>query len=171
MRKKKATFHVIMLLTATLLIASIASAQSEAEQVTKKKRGTDNMTMGIAKSNDKETGNFGLLKSVSWKLRSDWISAGINFGIVKNEIMIMGSITLNIPLKRIEPFLTAGYGIIFETFSLVNNYGAGIRIWVGKSVGIITEYRKFHFKQQEKQKGLESKIVVDYFGAGIFYTF
>ncbi len=129
------------------------------------------MTLGIVNSNDNESGNFGLLKSVGWNLLSGWVSGGINFGIVKNEILAMGNISLNIPLKRIEPFATAGYGIIIERLSLVNNYGAGIRVLLSKSVGVVAEYRKFHFKYKDKQKHTESSIIVNYFGAGIFYYF
>jgi hypothetical protein len=133
--------------------------------------------MGFAKSNDSEKGNFGLLKSVGWNLFSGWISAGVNFGIVKNEIMAMGSISLNIPVKRIEPYVTAGYGFIVETFHAVDNYGAGLRIRLGKHVGIVTEYRKFHFEEFESNSNIrtnskiKTKTKVDYFGAGIFYYF
>lgn len=136
-----------------------------------KKRGSINATLGIANSDDKESGNFGLLKSVGWNLLSGWVSGGINFGIVKNEILAMGNISLNIPLKGIEPFATAGYGIVIERFSSVNNYGAGMRVLVGKHIGIVAEYRKFHFKYKNKQRNTESSVNVDYFGAGLFYYF
>ncbi len=160
-----------MLLIITLLFTSIANGQSDVEQKTKKRRGSDNMTLGLAKSSDKETGNFGLLKSVGWNLLSGWVSGGINFGIIKNEILAMGNISFNIPLKRVEPFVTAGYGIVIERFSLVNNYGAGIRVLLGKHVGIVTEYRKLNFKYKDKQKNTTSTVTVDYIGAGIFYYF
>lgn len=136
-----------------------------------KKRGSINATLGIAKSDDKETGNFGLLKSVGWNLLSGWVSGGINFGIVKNEILAMGNIGLNIPLNRIEPFATAGYGIIIERFSSVSNYGAGIRVLVGKRIGIVAEYRKIRFTYKDKQRQTQSSVNVDYFGAGLFYYF
>lgn len=171
MRKQIATLHAIILLTAVLFFLSFASGSELAEQKTGKKRGAINMTMGIAKSNDNESGNFGLLKSVGWNLLSGWASGSINFGIVKNEILAMGNISLNIPLKRIEPFATAGYGIIIERFCLVNNYGAGIRVPLGKSIGIVAEYRKIQYKFKNKQKKTKSLIKVDYFGAGIFYSF
>lgn len=83
----------------------------------------------------------------------------------------MGNISLNIPLKRIEPFATAGYGIIMERFSLVSNYGGGIRVSLGKSIGIVAEYRKIHFKYKDKQRHTESVVIVNYFGACIFYFF
>jgi hypothetical protein len=171
LRGKRAALHIIILLTIALLFTSIASAQSADEQETKKRRGSDNMTLGLAKSSDKETGNFGLLKSVNWNIFSDWISGGINFGIIKNEILLMGNVSLNIPLKRIEPFVTAGYGIIIERFSLASNYGGGIRILLGKHIGVVTEYRKLQFKYKDKQRHTQTTILVDYFGAGIFYYF
>lgn len=171
MRKQKATLHAIILLTAVLFFLSFASGRELNKQETQKKRGSINVTLGIANSNDNESGNFGLLKSVGWNLLSGWVSGGINFGIVKNEILAMGNISLNIPLKRIEPFATAGYGIVIERFSPVNNYGAGIRVLLGEHIGIVTEYRKFHFKYKDKQKNTKSSVIVDYFGAGIFYFF
>jgi hypothetical protein len=141
------------------------------EERTGKKRGSINLTMGYAKSSDIEKGNFGLLKSVGWNFLSGWVSAGVNFGIIKNEIMIMGNASLIVPLDRIQPFITAGYGFILETFGTVNNYGAGLRIRLGKKIGIVTEYRKLHFKQKEGMRQAELKIIADYFGAGIFYYF
>jgi hypothetical protein len=171
LKKRKATSQSIILFIALLFFLSYANGQVQGEVKAQKKRGSINLTMGIAKSNDNEKGNFGLLKSVGWNLFSGWVSAGINFGIVKNEIMAMGNVTLNAPLKRIEPFATAGYGIIVETFQTVSNYGGGIRFRLGQHVGIVTEYRKLHFKQKDKQRDEESKIIVDYFGAGIFYYF
>jgi hypothetical protein len=127
--------------------------------------------MGYAESSDIEKGNFGLLKSVGWNLLSGWVSAGVNFGIVKNEIMIMGNVCFIIPLNVVEPFVTAGYGFILETFSAVDNYGAGLRIRLGKSIGIVTEYRKFHFVEFNKRSDIKNETSVDYFGAGIFYYF
>jgi hypothetical protein len=171
MNKRKATSRSIILLIAVLFSLSSAKAQVQGEVKAQKKRGSINLTMGYADSSDIEKGNFGLLKSVGWNLFSGWLSAGVNFGIIKNEIMAMGNITLNVPLKRIEPFVTAGYGIIVETFCTVNNYGGGIRVRLGQHVGIVTEYRKLHFKQKDKQRETEAKIIVDYFGAGIFYYF
>jgi len=61
--------------------------------------------------------------SLGWKLLSDWIAAGISFGIVKNEMLMAANLGLNIPLKRIEPFATAGYRIIIQNMAAVNNYG------------------------------------------------
>jgi hypothetical protein len=171
LREKKAAFHIIMLLGITLSLASMAWGQLNMEQKTEKRRGSDDMTLGLAKSSDKEKGNFGLLKSVAWNIRSDWISAGINFGIIKNEILLMGNICLNIPLNRLEPFVTAGYGFIIERFTLAGNYGGGVRFLLGKRIGVIAEYRKLHFKYKDKQKNTESSVDVDYFGAGIFYYF
>ena len=42
---------------------------------------------------------------------------------------------------------------------------------LGKRIGIVAEYRKLHFKYKDKQKNTESSVIVDYFGAGIFYYF
>ncbi len=135
------------------------------------RRGSINASLGIAKSNDNEKGNFGLLKSIDWNFLSRYTSGGLSFGIVKNEILAMGNISLKIPINRLEPFATAGFGAIIESFSLVNNYGAGIRILLGKKIGIVAEYRKFNFTYKDKQRRTENKIIVDYFGAGIFYFF
>lgn len=169
--RQKGTFKVITTVVAVLFFLSLASGQTQDEQQAKKRRGEINLSMGYAKSDDNEKGNFGLLKSVGWNLLSGWMSAGINFGIIKNEIMVMGNISFNIPLDRIELFATAGYGGIIESFALVSNYGGGIRIRVGKKIGIISEYRKLHFKYKNRQRETESTIMVDYIGAGIFYHF
>lgn len=168
---KKSASCLIILLTITLLFTSVVAGQSDVQQKTKKRRGSDNTTLGLAKSSDKETGNFGLLKNVSWYLPSDWISLGINFGIIKNEYLLMANASLNLPIKRIELFITAGYGIIIEAFSLANNYGGGIRVLVGKHVGVVTEYRKLHFIYKNKQKHTKTTVATDYFGVGIFYYF
>jgi len=171
LKEKKASPHVIILLAITLSLSSIASAQPADQQKAKKRRGSDDMTLGLAKSSDKEKGNFGLLKSVGWIIFPDWISGGISFGIVKNEILLMGNVCLNIPLKRVEPFVTAGYGIVIERFSLVNNYGGGIRFLLGHHIGIVTEYRKLNFKYKDNRRNTSYSVAVDYFGAGIFYYF
>jgi hypothetical protein len=177
-KKTKATLHLVILMTAVLFISSIAHGQFVAKKErTGEKRGSINLTLGYAESNDLEKGNFGLLKSVGWNLLSGWVSAGVNFGIIKNEIMLMGNVCFIIPLNRIEPFVTAGYGFILETFHAVDNYGAGLRIRLGKSIGIVTEYRKLNFEEFNKTfntggiTSKKTKTSVDYFGAGIFYYF
>lgn len=168
MRRNRAVRHTIILLGA-LSFAMLATPNSmPAEQ---KRKGSINVALGIAKSNDNETGNFGLLKSIDWNLLSGWVSGGINFGIIKNEILAMGNVSLKIPLSRIEPFVTAGYGIIIERFSPASNYGGGIRFRLGKKIGIVAEYRKLHFKYKEKRDGTQSTVAVDFFGGGLFYFF
>ena len=168
MKKQKAVRHSIILLGFLPFIMLVTSYSMSAEQT---RRGSINLSLGKANSNDEETGNFGLLKSIDWNLRPGWASGGINFGIVKNEILVMGNINLKIPLKRIEPFVTAGFGIIIESLNLASNYGGGIRIRVGNKIGIVSEYRKMHFKYRPKQRQTKSLIAVDYFGAGLFYFF
>jgi len=150
---------------------SFLSAQTQEETQTQKRKGSINVAIGTAKSNDNESGNFGLLKSLDRNFLSGWASGGINFGIIKNEILLMGNFSLKIPLKRIEPFATAGYGIIIERFSPASNYGAGIRIQLGKKIGIIAEYRKLHFKYKNKQKNSTTSVDVDFFGAGLLYFY
>jgi hypothetical protein len=171
LKKPKATIHIIALLIATMFFSSIARGQFVAAQEFKKKRGAINLSLGYAESTDFEKGNFGLLKSVGWNLLSGWLSAGVNFGIIKNEIMLMGNVSLIVPLDRIEPFATAVYGFILETFSAVSNYGGGLRVRLGKKIGIIAEYRKLDFTQKRFRGGEKTKVKVDYFGAGIFYYF
>jgi hypothetical protein len=83
----------------------------------------------------------------------------------------MGNVCLNIPLNRIEPFATAGYGFILERASPASNYGGGVRFLLGKRIGIVAEYRKLHFKYKDNQKQSIISVNVDYFGAGIFYYF
>jgi hypothetical protein len=178
LRKQKTTSHLIILLATIFLLSSLARGQFVAKKErTGEKRGSINLTIGYAESSDIEKGNFGLLKSVGWNLLSGWVSAGVNFGIVKNEIMLMGNVCFIIPLNRIEPFVTAGYGFILETFHSVDNYGAGLRVRLGKSIGVVTEYRKFNFVEFESNSNIrdnsnkKTKTSVDYFGAGIFYYF
>lgn len=176
MRKKKRVTYSVMffgLLLVFFLISgnSLLSAQTQEETQTQKRKGSINVALGTAKSNDKETGNFGLLKSIDWNVLSGWASGGINFGIIKNEILLLGNISLKIPFKRIEPFVTAGYGIILERFSPASNYGGGIRVQLGKKIGIVAEYRKLHFKYKESQRNSTTSVDVDFFGAGLLYFF
>ena len=170
MGKKKIITHSIAI-SGLILFFLFISSNSLLNAQTQKRKGSINVSLGTAKSNDKETGNFGLLKSLDRNVLSGWASGGINFGIIKNEILLMGNISLKIPLKRIEPFVTAGYGIIIERFSPATNYGGGIRIQLGKKIGIIAEYRKLHFSYKEQRNNITNSVEVDYIGAGLMYFY
>ena len=168
MKKQQAVAHAIVLFGLLSLILLITSSHILAAQ---KNRGAINVTLGVASGKNAQEGDLSLVKNVSWNLFSGWISAGFNLGIIKKEYMLGGSLSFNIPIKPIQPFTTAGYGVIFQNLNPITTYGVGVRISLGKSIGIVAEYRKFRFKNVDRHIHTNPILLLDYYGAGIFYYF
>jgi hypothetical protein len=167
--RKKKTVTIIILLFG--LISFFLFSPCGDLQAAQKKRGAINVTLGGASSKDNLSGDFSMVKGVGWNFLSGWMSAGINLGMIKKEFMATGNLNFHIPLGPIEPYATAGYGIILQTFFPIGNYGGGIRISIKKSFGIVGEYRKIRYKNRDRYMGTKSTVDLDYYGAGLFYYF
>jgi hypothetical protein len=135
-----------------------------------KNDGDISVTFGFTSNRENLPSSLGMIKSISWRPFSKWISVGANIGILQNEVPIMAHLALNIPLKWIELFATGGLGFIIQNLSSAKNYGGGVKIRFTRTVALIVEYRKITFS---KTSGLYSRysLEVDYIGAGITYYF
>lgn len=167
MRKLDKILHLVALFV--VLSFSIPSTVGDL-LAQEKNKGDISVTLGTA-SNDKNLpSSLGMIKTLSWRPFRKWISVGANIGILQNEVPIIAHLTLSIPLKWIEPYVTAGWGFIVQNLSSANNYGGGVKIRITKAAALLLEYRKMTIS---KTSGLYSRysMELDYIGAGITYYF
>ena len=136
----------------------------------KKKKGDISVTFGPVSNTENLPGSIGIIKTIAWRPLTQWISIGGCVGIVQNEVPIMANLPLNIPLKWVEPFATAGLGIDFQNLSSAKNYGGGIKIRVTQRAAAIVEYRNVKINNTSRLHSKHS-LNLEYIGAGITYYF
>lgn len=167
MRKLKKIFHSIVLFVVFSLSVSTTSGNLFAQE---KNKGDVSVTFGTNSNSENLPTTVGIIKTIAWRPFSKWISVGASIAIIQFEVPIIANLTLNIPLKWIEPFATAGWGVVIQNLSSVKNYGGGVKIKFTKKVALVVEYRKITITQTNR---LHSKhlLELDYVGAGITYYF
>ena len=167
MRNQKKTHFLVVFLIAFFLVHITASGNLFAQE---KNNGDISVTFGSTSNRENLPSSLGMIKSISWRPFWKWISVGGNIGIIQNEVPIMAHLALNIPLKWIELFATAGLGFIVQNLSSAKNYGVGVKIRFTKTTALLVEYRKITIS---KTSGLYSRysLELDYIGAGITYYF
>jgi hypothetical protein len=103
------------------------------------------------------------------------VAVGLSFDYVIDDLPLSANISLNLPLKVVVPFVSAGTGFSFSG-SKLQNYGGGIKLRLGRRIGLIGEYR--HYRSDKKSLGAGGSESVahviresNYFGAGIAYLY
>jgi len=160
-------FHSIVL-SVVLSLAVMAICGNLFAQ--EKNKGDVSVTVGTNTTKENLPTTIGLIKSIGWRPFSKWISVGACVGLIQFEMPIMANLTLNIPLKWLEPFATAGWGVVIQNLSPAKNYGGGVKIRFTKTVALIVEYRKMILSKTNRLHARHS-LELDYIGAGITYYF
>ena len=125
--------------------------------------GVDNMTRHIA-----------IVKSFwFYPFLPRILSIGLSFDYVVDDLPLSANIALNLPIKFIVPFVSAGAGASISN-STLQNYGGGLKFRTGKRFGLVAEYRHYRIKKRAQQSGSGRPDVVtmsNYFGVGIAYLY
>ena len=167
MRNRNKTYFLAAFLVAFVLVHLTVIGNLFAQD---KNNGDISVTFGSTSNRENLPSTLGMIKSISWRPFSKWISVGGSIGILQNELPIMAHLSLNIPLKWFELFATGGVGFIFQNLSSAKNYGGGVKIKFTRTGALIVEYRKIIYSKTSR---LYSKYLLelDYIGAGITYFF
>ena len=103
------------------------------------------------------------------------LSVGFSFDYVTDDLPLSVNIALNLPMKFIVPFISAGTGASISN-STLQNYGGGLKFRTGKRFGLIAEYRHYSIKKRTQDWGPGSEVSYlirksNYFGLGIAYLY
>jgi hypothetical protein len=103
------------------------------------------------------------------------VAVGLSFDYVIVDLPLSANVAVNLPLRFVVPFVSAGTGFSFSG-SKLRNYGGGIKLRLGKRIGLIGEYRHYRSDKKSFPMGIEesgARVVREsnYFGAGIAYLY
>lgn len=103
------------------------------------------------------------------------LSLGLSFDYVTDDLPLSLNAALNLPMKFLVPFMSAGAGASVSG-STLQNYGGGLKFRTGKRFGLIAEYRHYSIRKKTANFGMSDenfyvKRTSDYFGLGIAYLY
>lgn len=114
---------------------------------------------------------LGIVKSFWWYPLPRLVAVGLSLDYVGAVIPFSLNVALNAPIPVVVPFVCAGAGTSF-TRGGITNYGGGIKLRLWHKVGLIVEYRRYHYTQESVIDPTgEEKVKADYIGAGIAYIY
>ncbi len=114
---------------------------------------------------------IGIVKSFWWYPLPKVFAVGLSFDFVLPAIPLTVNASLNAPLGFVTPFVCAGAGAGL-TIGGITNYGGGLKVRLGPKLGLVFEYRKYHYADKSiLSEGLGEKVGADYLGAGISWKY
>jgi hypothetical protein len=170
MRHRNLFFSVILVLAllAPALVRDLpAAGQAEAGSPLKKvPRWESNLSVGAVLNQ-----RMGIVKSFWWYPLPRIVAFGLSFDYVGAIMPLSLNVAVNLPIPFVVPFVCAGAGSTL-TRGGITNYGGGLKFRIWSKIGIIVEYRKYHYTQESRlDPEAEEKVKADYFGAGIAYIY
>jgi hypothetical protein len=157
-----------LVLLGCLLAPALAANPQDPGQAspTKIPRWESNLSLG-AVINQK----MGIVKSFWWYPLPRIVAIGLSFDYVGAIIPLSFNVAVNLPVPVVVPFVCAGAGGTL-TRGGITNYGGGLKFRIWRKIGIIVEYRKYHYTQESIVNPLaDEKVKADYAGAGIAYIY
>ena len=154
---------LICLLAPALAVAVPAAGPASPQKVP---RWESNLSVGAVINQ-----RLGIIKSFCWYPLPRIVAFGLSFDYVGAIIPLSFNIAVNLPVPVVVPFVCAGAGGTL-TRGGITNYGGGLKFRIWPKIGIIVEYRKYHYTQEIViPPGGEETVKADYFGAGIAYIY
>ncbi|MCK7478091.1 MAG: hypothetical protein M0C28_12220 [Candidatus Moduliflexus flocculans] len=99
------------------------------------------------------------------------MALGLSLDHVLEAIPFSLNVALNAPTPVVVPFVCAGVGTA-PTCGGISFYGGGVKIRLGRRLGLIAEYRKYFYKQTDGScDPTFTKAEAGYFGGGIAYIY
>lgn len=116
-------------------------------------------------------GHLAIVKSFWWFALPKVFALGLSFDYVADFVPLVLNVALNAPIPVVVPFVCAGVGGGLNV-SGITTYGGGLKVRLGRKIGLIAEYRKCHYsKKTFSFPPRKERFAVDYFGAGIAWRF
>ena len=112
---------------------------------------------------------IGVVKAFWWYAVPKIVTLGLSFDYFVEGLPLSVNVGLNAPLPRVVPFVCAGAGASFSIGG-ITHYGGGVKVRLGPKFGLVFDYRKYHY-QLENIAGVKEKVVSDYLGGGICWTY
>jgi hypothetical protein len=154
---------LICLLAPALAVAVPAAGPASPQKVP---RWESNLSVGAVINQ-----RLGIVKSFWWYPLPRIVAFGLSFDYVGAIIPLSLNIAVNLPVPVVVPFVCAGAGGTL-TRGGITNYGGGLKFRIWHKIGILVEYRKYHYTQENVAvAGAVEKVKADYFGAGITYIY
>ena len=116
-------------------------------------------------------GRLGIVKSFWWYALPRVVALGLSIDHVLEAVPFSLNIALNAPTPVVVPFVCAGIGTAL-TCGGISFYGGGVKIRLGRRIGLIAEYRKYRYNQTDgAYHPTFTKAEAGYFGGGIAYIY
>lgn len=150
------------------LVSSASAGVPEAASTTPQKtpRWESNLSVGRV-----STGRLGAVKSVWWFAVPRVIALGLTFDWITDTIPFSLGVALNAPLPLATPFACAGAGAGLNGCG-INYYGGGLKVRLGRMIGVVAEYRMYHFSTIVSNfPPVKGKGSASYIGAGITWLY
>lgn len=117
------------------------------------------------------SGRLGIVKSFWWYAVPKVVAVGLSLDHVLEAIPFSLNVALNAPFPVVVPFVCAGAGTAL-TCGGITHYGGGIKVRLGRRLGVIAEYRRYHYRQSDGTfEPTYTKAAAHYFGAGIAWIY
>ena len=117
------------------------------------------------------SGRLGIVKSVWWYAVPKVVAVGLSLDHVLEAIPLSLNVALNAPLPVVVPFVCAGAGTTL-TVGGITHYGGGVKVRLGRRLGVIAEYRRYHYWQTNGAfDPILTKAAAHYFGAGVAWIY
>jgi hypothetical protein len=147
------------------VLAFLAAHSLDASEKTP--RGEFNISVGLLLHN-----NPSIIYGFGYYLVPRFIEVDANMAVLAGEtddrgreLPLSANLSLNLPLKKIVPFVTGGAGLS-PRGTFVKNLGAGIKAKLGRRMGLLVEYKYFTFTSNVSYLAAK-KITYNYIGVGL----
>ncbi len=145
-----------------LMIAVLSGGLTAQER---KLRGESKVSMGLVVHDI-----IGIMKSFGYYIVPRYVAFDINFQYIVKELPIGVNVSLNLPVGKITPFVTAGAAASLRGTTILD-WGGGLKYRVGKKTFLLAEYRHFRYNYRPDGSNVKEIRQTDYFGGGICYLF
>jgi hypothetical protein len=129
-------------------------------------RWESNLSLGAV-----DSGRFGIVKSFWWYAVPRVVTVGLSLDHVMEAIPVSLAVAVNAPTPLVVPFVCAGAGTTL-TVGGISFYGGGLKVRLGRRLGIIAEYRRYAYRQTDGAfDPTYTKATAGYFGAGLAWLY
>lgn len=129
-------------------------------------RWESNLSLGSVSS-----GRLGIVKSFWWYALPRILALGLSLDHVLEAVPFSLNVALNAPTPVVVPFVCAGVGTTL-TCGGISFYGGGLKIRLGRRIGLVAEYRKYRYNQTDgSYDPTFTKATAGYFGGGLAYIY
>jgi hypothetical protein len=117
-------------------------------------------------------GRLAIVKSFWWFPLPKIVAIGLSFDYITQFLPLSLDVAVNAPIPVIVPFVCAGAGAGLSGGG-VTSYGGGLKVRLGRRIGIIAEYRNYRYRPRSQSIDLppEDPVHVHYFGAGLAWIY